>query len=205
MKIVQIAGYLGSGKTTLVIALSRAVAGAGLKVAILVNDVGAVPIDGRVIAEHGLTVKDIGGGCICCQVAGTMLKTLETLARDTRPDVVIIEPTGIAVPDAIRQTVLLSAAKTGAVLGPTIVLFDTTRTEKLLTYDTLKRLVHTQVRDADVVALSKVDLVSAEAADRAALAVRELNPAAEITRLSTVTGAGIAELAERVRAAQVTA
>src|SRR5512137_126183 len=118
MKIVQIAGYLGSGKTTLIIALSRAVAGAGLKVAILVNDVGAVPIDGRVIAECGLTVKDIGGGCICCQVAGTMLKTLETLARGARPDVVIIEPTGVAVPDAVRQTALLGAAKTGAVLGP---------------------------------------------------------------------------------------
>lgn len=205
MKIVQIAGYLGSGKTTLIIALSRAVAGAGLKVAILVNDVGAVPIDGRVIAEYGLTVKDIGGGCICCQVAGTMLKTLETLARGARPDVVIIEPTGIAVPDSIRQTVLLNAAKTGAVLGPTIVLFDTTRAEKLLTYDTLRRLVSTQVKDADIVALSKIDLAPGDAADRAALAVRELNPAAEIIRLSTVTGAGLAGLADRVRTAQVPA
>jgi G3E family GTPase len=68
MKVVQIAGYLGSGKTTLIIAMSRLIAGAGKKVAILVNDVGAVPIDGKVMEEYGLTVKDIGGGCICCQV-----------------------------------------------------------------------------------------------------------------------------------------
>jgi G3E family GTPase len=199
MKIVQIAGYLGSGKTTLIIALSRKVAEAGMKVAILVNDVGSVPIDGRVIAEYGLTVKDIGGGCICCQVAGTMMKTLETLARGPRPDVVIIEPTGIAVPDAIRQTVLLNAKRTGAVLGPTIVLFDTTRTQKLLTYDTLRRLVNTQVGDADIVALSKIDLASGEAVARAEQAVRELNRTAEIIRLSTVSGAGLAALADRVR------
>jgi len=199
MKIVQIAGYLGSGKTTLIIALSRSVAESGMKVAVLVNDIGSVPIDGKVIREYGLTVKDIGGGCICCQVAGTMMKTLEALAKSTRPDVVIIEPTGIAVPESIRQTVMLNAAKTGAVLGPTIVLFDTTRTEKLLTYETLQRLVKTQVGDADIVALSKVDLAPAGAAERAEQAVREMNPTAEIVRLSTVTGEGLAAIADRIR------
>ncbi len=205
MKIVLIAGYLGSGKTTLVIALSMRVAEAGMKVAILVNDIGAVPVDGRVIEKYGLTVKDIGGGCICCQVAGTMLKTLETLARGPKPDLIIIEPTGIAVPDSIRQTVLLNAKTTGAVLGPTIVLFDTTRADKLLTYDTLKRLVRTQIRDADIVALSKIDVASAEAAAHAEKAVREMNQTALIVRLSTVTGEGLALLADRIREVTVTA
>lgn len=199
MKVVQIAGYLGSGKTTLVIALSRKVAEAGMKVAILVNDIGSVPVDGRVMEEYGMTVKDIGGGCICCQVAGTMMKTLETLARGPKSDVVIIEPTGIAVPESIRQTVMLNAEKTGAVLGPTIVLFDTTRTKKLLTYDTLKRLVNTQIRDADIIALSKIDLSSVEAAEYAERAVREMNQTAKIIRLSTVTGEGLSVLADRIR------
>lgn len=199
MKIVQIAGYLGSGKTTLIIALSRKVAEAGIKVAILVNDVGSVPVDGKVIEEYGLTVKDIGGGCICCQVAGTMIKTLDTLAKGPNPDVVIIEPTGIAVPESISQTVMLNSEKTGAVLGPVIVLFDTTRTDKLLTYDTLKRLVKTQIRDADIVALSKIDLTSADEADYAEKAVREMNQTAEIIRLSTVTGEGLSVLADRIR------
>jgi len=205
MKIVQIAGYLGSGKTTLIIALSRKVAEAGMKVAILVNDVGAVPVDGKVIEEYGLTVKDIGGGCICCQVAGTMIRTLETLAKGPKPEMIIIEPTGIAVPESIRQTVMMNAGKTGAVLGPTIVLFDTTRTDKLLTYDTLKRLVTTQIRDADIVALSKVDLSSADATDHAERAVRELNQTAKIIRLSTVTGEGLAVLADQMREVTVQA
>lgn len=205
MKIVQIAGYLGSGKTTLIIALSRKIAEAGAKVAILVNDVGAVPVDGKVLEEYGLTVKDIGGGCICCQVAGTMIKTLETLAKGPNPDVVIIEPTGIAVPESISQTVMLNAGKTGAELGPVIVLFDTTRTDKLLTYDTLKRLVNTQIKDADIIALSKIDQSSIEAAEYAEKAVREMNQAAEIIRLSTVTGEGLSVLADRIQGVTVQA
>ena len=204
MKVVQIAGYLGSGKTTLIIAMSRLIAGAGKKVAILVNDVGAVPVDGKVMEEYGLTVKDIGGGCICCQVAGNMIKTLEALAKGPDPDVVIIEPTGIAVPESIRETVMLTSGKTGATPGPTIVLFDTTRTDKLLTYDTLKRLVTTQIRDADIVALSKVDVSDSEAVDLAEKAVRDINPEAEIIRLSAVNGEGLRILADRIGEAVAT-
>jgi len=200
MKLVQIAGYLGSGKTTLIIALSKALAGSGSRVAILVNDVGEVSVDGKVMQEYGLTVKDIGGGCICCQVAGSMLNTLEKLAHSVNPDIIIIEPTGMAVPNSIRQTVLmLSAKRIDLAIGPTVVLFDTTRFEKLLTYETLKRLITTQLTDADIIALSKTDSVSAEAAGRAADAVRQINPKAEIIRLSTRTGEGLERLVGAVQ------
>jgi G3E family GTPase len=205
MKIVLIAGYLGSGKTTLIIALSKKLAGDGTKVAILVNDVGAVPVDGAVMQEYGLTVKDIGGGCICCQVAGNLMKTLETLATSVRPDIVIIEPTGIAVPDAIRQTVLLSARKNPVEMGHTIVLFDTSRAAKFLTYDTLKRLVSLQIRDATIIGLSKSDLVTREEVEAATHAVREINQGAEVVRISTVTGEGLSSLAGRILSAAVTA
>jgi G3E family GTPase len=205
MKIVQIAGYLGSGKTTLIIALSKELAGQGSKVAILVNDVGVVPVDGAVMQEYGLTVKDIGGGCICCQVAGSLMKTLDTLANDVRPDIVIIEPTGIAVPSSIRETVLLSARKNPVEMGHTIVLFDTSRAAKLLTYDTLKRLVSLQIRDATLIAMSKADLVTADEIEAAAQAVRELNPGAEIVRISTISGEGLSWIAGRITSAIATA
>ena len=205
MKIVLIAGYLGSGKTTLIIALSKQLAGQGIKIAILVNDVGVVPVDGAVMQEYGLTVKDIGGGCICCQVAGNLMKTLETLATSVRPDIVIIEPTGIAVPDSIRQTVLLSARKNPMEVGHTVVLFDTSRAAKLLTYDTLKRLVSLQIRDATIIGLSKSDLVTTEELEAATRAVREINQRAEVIRVSTVSGEGMSALAGLIRGAAVTA
>lgn len=194
MKIIQIAGYLGSGKTTLVVALGKEISGAGHKVAILVNEVGEVPVDGKVIEEFGLTVKDIGGGCICCQVAGNLLHTLKALSTGPKPDFIIIEPTGMAVPNAVRDVMAPAAGKLDLVIGPTIVLLDTGRFEKLLSYETLKRLVSVQLKDADVIALSKVDAVSAEQRQKAEAAAHEVNPSAKIIGLSTFTREGVPEL-----------
>jgi G3E family GTPase len=194
MKVVQIAGYLGSGKTTLVVQLGREISGAGFKVAILVNEVGEVPVDGKVIQEFGLTVKDIGGGCICCQVAGNLLHTLKLLSMGAKPDFIIIEPTGMAVPNAVRDVMKPAAGKLDLTMGPTIVLLDTGRFEKLLSYETLKRLVGVQLKDADVIALSKVDSVSAEQRIKAEAAAREINPAARVLGLSTFTREGVSEV-----------
>jgi G3E family GTPase len=199
MKLIQVAGYLGSGKTTLIIALAKMMAEPGLKTAVIVNDAGEVPVDGRVMKEFGLTVKDIGGGCICCQVAGNMLRTLESLAKGPKPDLIFVEPTGMAVPNTIRENVLTGAARNNIVIGPTIVLFDTTRAEKLLTYDTLKRLVGTQLRDADIIALSKADRVPPETLGKARDEAIKINPAAAVLELSTHTGKGLTELAGAVR------
>jgi G3E family GTPase len=194
VKIIQIAGYLGSGKTTLVVALGRQLAGDKHKVAILVNEVGEVPVDGKVIEEFGLTVKDIGGGCICCQVAGNLLLTLKALANGPKPEFIIIEPTGMAVPNAVRAVIRPAAVKFDVIFGPTIVLLDTGRFEKLLSYETIRRLVGTQLKDADVIALSKVDAVTAAQRQKAEAAAREINPAARVLGLSTFTGEGLPEV-----------
>ncbi len=199
MKLVQIAGYLGSGKTTLILTLVKELSGGGSKVAVLVNDVGEVSVDGRVMEKYGLAVKDIGGGCICCQVAGNMRKTLELLAKNYQPDVTIVEPTGIAVPNAVREIAQTLAPKNNMRIGVTVVLFDTSRAEKLLGYDTLKRLVSTQLRDADIIALNKVDVASDEKIDQSRAAVQQINPQAEIVRLSNRTGEGVQTIAQAVR------
>ncbi len=199
MKLVQIAGYLGSGKTTLILALSKNLSEEGKKVAILVNDVGEVPVDGKVMQEYGLAVKDIGGGCICCQVAGNMRKTLGLLAKNYEPDITIIEPTGVAVPNAIKEAIGLEASKFKVTFGPTIVLFDTARAEKFLNYDTLKRLVSTQLRDADIIALNKVDAASKEKIEDSKEYVHLINPNAKIMELSSHTGEGVGSIVEAVR------
>jgi G3E family GTPase len=198
MRLVQVAGWLGSGKTTLIIALSKGLSRKGVKVAILVNEIGAIPVDGRVIQDYGLTVKDIGGGCICCQMAGSMMKTLKLLGEGPNPDIVIIEPTGIAVPHAVKEIVQSAAASTGITLGPTIVLFDTTRAAKLLGYETLQRVITTQLKDADIIALSKSDAITDEAFAKAEEAVSVINPRAQLIRLSVMNGDGMAALTRAV-------
>lgn len=191
MKLIQIAGYLGSGKTTLIIEVGKRTSRYGLKIAILVNEVGEIPVDGRVISEYGLTVKDIGGGCICCQVVGNMTNTLKIISREINPDIVIIEPTGIAVPHTIIENIASLSREINISKGPVIVLFDTTRVDKLLKYDTLIKLVTTQLKDADIIALSKIDAVSETAIEKASKYVMQINPKATVLKLSTKSGVGL--------------
>jgi G3E family GTPase len=205
MRLVQVAGWLGSGKTTLIIALSKGLSRKGVKVAILVNEIGAIPVDGRVIQDYGLTVKDIGGGCICCQMAGSMMKTLRLLREGPDPDIVILEPTGIAVPHAVKEMVLSAASSTEMTLGPTIVLFDTTRAAKLLGYETLQRVITTQLKDADIIALSKSDAIADVDFAHAGESVRVIYPRAQIVRLSVSNGEGMAELTQAVEGMAVQA
>ncbi len=197
MKITQVAGFLGCGKTTLMLRLSKELAEGGeRKVALVVNEIGEIPVDGKVMEESGMRVKDIGGGCICCEVASTFAKTVYALYRDFNPDHMLVEPTGVAVPHQVKLAARMSSRDAKISLGPAIVLFDATRPAELLDMDMLGQLVTTQVKDADVVAISKADLVPESGLDEAANKVRELNGKAEILRLSSFTGLGLERIKE---------
>jgi G3E family GTPase len=199
MKITQIAGFLGCGKTTLILELSRTLAGEGeRKVALVVNEIGEIPVDGKIIEESGMQVKDIGGGCICCEVASTFAKTIYRLYKDFGPDLVLVEPTGVAVPHQVKLAARMGGRDAKISLGPAIVLFDATRPAELLDMDMLGQLVTTQVKDADIIAVSKVDAVSVGEAEEAENKVREVNAAAPVVRLSAFTGEGVDRLADTV-------
>ena len=197
MKITQVAGFLGCGKTTLMLILSRKLAGDGeRKVALVVNEIGEIPVDGKVMEESGMRVKDIGGGCICCEVAATFAKTVYGLHRDFNPDHLLVEPTGVAVPHQVKMAARMGGRDAKISLGPAIVLFDATRPAELLDMDMLGQLVVTQIKDADVVAISKVDAVDEGATDEAAQKIQEFNERAEILNLSSFTGVGVDRIIE---------
>jgi len=188
---------LGCGKTTLMLKLSQELAQGGQqRIAMVVNEIGEIPVDGKVIEESGMRVKDIGGGCICCEVAASFAKTVYSLYKDFGPDHVLVEPTGVAVPHQVKLAAQMGGRDAKIRLGPAIVLFDATRPAELLDMDMLGRLVVTQIKDADVVAISKVDSVDAAATEIAAQKVSEINGSAEILLLSSFTGTGVARLRE---------
>lgn len=199
MKITQIAGFLGCGKTTLLLKLSRELAGDGArKVALVVNEIGEIPVDGKIIEESGMQVKDIGGGCICCEVASTFAKTVYRLYKDFGPDHVLVEPTGVAVPHQVKLAARMGGRDAKISIGPAIVLFDATRPAELLDLDMLGQLVITQVKDADMISISKVDAVDEASVEESIQQVRTHNSRAEIYRLSAFTGQGVDNLKERI-------
>lgn len=199
MKITQIAGFLGCGKTTLLLKLSRHLQGDNQrKVALVVNEIGEIPVDGKVMEESGMQVKDIGGGCICCEVASSFAKTLTRLYRSFSPEHVLVEPTGVAVPHQVKLAARMGGRDAKISMGPAIVLFDATRPAELLDMDMLGQLVTTQVRDADIIAVSKIDAVTEKGVEDSTRRVREYNARAEMVKLSSFRDIGIDTLAGRI-------
>jgi len=199
MKITQIAGFLGCGKTTLLLKLSQVLRGDNeRKIALVVNEIGEIPVDGKIMEESGMQVKDIGGGCICCEVASSFAKTLTQLYKAFKPDHVLVEPTGVAVPHQVKLAASMGGRDAKISMGPAIVLFDATRPAELLDMDMLGTLVTTQVKDADIIAISKVDAVDDSAVSDSAKRIREYNSKADIINLSSFKDLGIDELAQRI-------
>ncbi|GAB3412242.1 hypothetical protein WB66_07460 [bacteria symbiont BFo1 of Frankliniella occidentalis] len=106
-RVNLITGFLGSGKTTTLRHL-LASKPAGENWAVLVNEFGEIGIDGALLAESGAVLKEIPGGCMCCVNGLPMQVGLNMLLKQTRPDRLLIEPTGLGHPKQILD--MLSAA-----------------------------------------------------------------------------------------------
>jgi G3E family GTPase len=145
-----------------------------------------------------MMVKDIGGGCICCEVAATFAKTIYRIYKDFSPDHILVEPTGVAVPHQVKLAARMGGRDAKISMGPAIVLFDATRPAELLDMEMLGQLVTTQVKDADIIAISKVDAVDDAAVGDSSQRVRAYNAKAEILNLSSFTGLGIDQLVDRI-------
>lgn len=200
MKIAQIAGFLGSGKTTLLIEVAKYLAGQGKKVAIVVNDIGEVNVDPQAMGSYGLAVKELSGGCVCCEIAGNFANALAMLHSKFDPDIVLVEPSGVAIPWGLKRAAEYAEEEAPVTIehAPVITLVDSTRVDTLL--KTVRRLVVTQIREADVGLISKVDASDEGRNKRSAELIREINPHCEVMRLSTRKGLGVKEVAEIIAA-----
>ncbi len=155
LPVTVIGGYLGAGKTTLVNHLLRSAD--GLKLAVLVNEFGALAIDEDLIEAQEDDLISIAGGCVCCSFGSDLTAALlEMGAREPRPDHVVIEASGVAMPRAIAANVGL---QDGFRLAGIVVLADSETIRAQAVDDYLGDTVLRQLADADLVVQTKVDLV----------------------------------------------
>ncbi|WP_238598597.1 CobW family GTP-binding protein [Saccharothrix sp. ALI-22-I] len=157
--VIVVAGFLGSGKTTL---LNHLLSGSrGTRIGVVVNDFGAIGIDAMSVAGQVDSTVSLSNGCLCCAVDVSELD--EMLAKlDSLVDVIVIEASGLAEPQAMARMVLASE-NPRLTYGGLVLLVDAAEFPD----DLAKHL-----RVADLVVLNKVDRVD----DPSALA-------AEIDRL----------------------
>lgn len=93
-KIGIISGFLGAGKTTLIQKLLK-VTRQNEKTIIIENEFGEIGIDGRILNQPGIQVREINSGCICCTLAGDFSDALKEVLRKYQPDRILIEPSGV--------------------------------------------------------------------------------------------------------------
>lgn len=157
--VTVIGGYLGSGKTTLVNHLLRNAN--GKRLAIMVNEFGELPIDEDLIEATGDDIISLAGGCVCCSFGSDLMEAMTALSKlSPKPDNVILEASGVALPGTIAGTLSLLP---GFAVDGVLVLVDaetirTLASDKYMA-DTIKR----QLADADLVLVNKIDLVSGDA------------------------------------------
>jgi G3E family GTPase len=150
-----IGGYLGAGKTTLVNHLLRAAD--GLRLAVLVNEFGELPIDRDLIEGRDGNVISIAGGCVCCSYGNDLVMTLQEMAAgEVRFDHVLLEASGVGIPSAIAATVSLMGAYT---LDGVVVVADAETIEASARDRYMGETVIAQLAEADLVVLNKLDLV----------------------------------------------
>lgn len=176
--VTILGGYLGSGKTSLLNHLLRN--NGGLKLAVMVNDFGNLPIDATLIEARHDDVISLSGGCVCCSYGNDLTMALLKLQeRSPTPDQIIIESSGVALPGSIASTLSLMQ---GFVVDGVTVLVDAdailAQANNAYIADTIER----QLNQADIILLNKIDLVNAEKKQTALSYIEAQNISARIVQ-----------------------
>lgn len=172
LPVTILGGYLGSGKTTLVNHMLRHAN--GRRVAVLVNDFGNVGIDADLIVNSEGEVMNLAGGCICCSFGSDLMGALLKLQERVKSlDHVLIETSGVALPRAIGATVgLLGALR----LNTIVVLADAKAVRQQASDRYVGETVRQQLHQADLLVVSKVDLLDANDVSSVLEWVRRCSP-----------------------------
>ncbi|GBE00693.1 putative metal chaperone YciC [bacterium BMS3Bbin06] len=182
IKIIVVYGFLGSGKTTLMMEFAKRIVASGNKVAVVVNEAGKVPIDGKLISVAGLPVREIFAGCICCSIVGDFISTLNALMEDTGLAYILVEPSGMADAPRLFETIEKHAGR----LGKKVLVLDGARLPILV--KAVSPLIKGQVQTADIILLNKMDAVANENLDELESLLRILPHSAPVYRISARKG-----------------
>jgi G3E family GTPase len=206
LPVTVLSGFLGAGKTTILNHLLNN--RSGLRVAVIVNDMSEVNIDASLIENGGAelsrtdeTLVEMSNGCICCTLRDDLLKEVSRLASEQRFDYLLIESTGVSEPLPVAQTFTFVDEKGSSLQELTRLdtmvtvvdgknfLKDYRSVDDLRDRDLaiapaddrgLGDLLVEQVEFADVLVVSKADLIDEDHVHEVIGVLKALNPVAEI-------------------------
>lgn len=184
MKIILVSGFLGSGKTTTVLDLARFLTRQqGGRTAVLVNEAGDIPMDGAVLTAGGNRVKEIFAGCVCCQVATSLVEAVREMDSVEDLDYLLIEPSGLADPRRIHS--LLPRA--GQSSWRSLYIVDAPRFDLLIR--AARQVITNGIQSAQVVLINKAESVDGSTLEEVGSAIAGIND--QVTVLPVTAQRGI--------------
>jgi G3E family GTPase len=154
--IYVISGFLGAGKTTLINNLLESAPNSD-RIMVLVNEFGRISIDKKIIKADPSNIVDLSGGCICCGMFTELIASLSFALDELRADVILIESTGLAVPQEIARQALSPFFEGRVECGGIITVVDAGGVLKV-DYP----IIEAQLKEANVVVLNKMDLIDSK-------------------------------------------
>jgi G3E family GTPase len=156
--VTILTGFLGAGKTTL---LNRILNGShGLRVAVLVNDFGAINIDTELIIGVEDNAISLANGCVCCNIRDDLVETVEmVIDRPENPEYILLEASGVADPSGIAFTFIQPNFRDRIRLDSIISIVDAEQIFAYPDYPAVQELKLRQIGFSDMVILNKIDLV----------------------------------------------
>lgn len=183
MKVIILGGFLGSGKTSVLLQLAKHIVGDqpvdSAKVVILENEIGEISVDDSLLKNNGYAVTNMFSGCVCCTMSGELILNLHKIRDDFSPELVIMEATGVAFPDNIRTTINQSLPELEVSVT---CITDAKRWLRLLR--PMELLLEGQLEAADIILINKIDLVDSPTLAAVEASIRTFNSRAEFFKIS---------------------
>jgi G3E family GTPase len=169
-------GFLGAGKTTLLNYILKEQT--DYRFGVIINEIGEVGIDGKLVETQTEDVVELSNGCVCCTVRKDLVKGVQKLLKKDQLDYILIETTGVADPGPVAQTFLnIPQLQQYARLDSIITVVDA---EHVSTQLQEAEVAREQIALADFILVNKVDLVSTEVLETLEKEILGLNPQARI-------------------------
>lgn len=183
MKILILGGFLGSGKTSVIIQLAKYIIGNDTdnptKVVVIENEIGEVSIDDKILRSGGYEVANMFSGCVCCTMSGELVIGLHNIIRDLNPELIIMEATGVAYPNNIKETITESLPEISCNIT---CVTDAKRWKRLL--KPMEMLLKDQLSGAEVILINKVDMVDEETLTEVEASIKTFNDTARFFKIS---------------------
>ncbi|NFN16647.1 GTP-binding protein [Clostridium botulinum] len=180
-KIDIFSGFLGAGKTMLIKSL-LANKVYDENTVIIENEFGEVGIDGSILRERNIEIKEINSGCICCQVTGNFIESVLEIIEKYNPKNIIIEPSGVAKLSEILNILNKDEYKEKFLINRIITVIDAQRYDMYL--NNFDEFYKDQIKKAKVLVFSRTELVSKEELQKAMSSIRKINSTAKIVSKS---------------------